>query len=53
MNQASVKKGINAIAKVDADVAKALKTLAYPAPRVRPAGFETFFNDHCQPTNFD
>ena len=43
MNENTIKQGLNAIALVDEDVAKALPTFGYPQPRIRPAGIETFF----------
>lgn len=41
MNRAIIKKGLNAIASNDKEVKKALKQIGYPAPRIRPAGFDT------------
>ena len=41
MNRAVIKKGLDTIAANDKDVKKALRQLDYPAPRIRPAGFET------------
>ena len=43
MNESTIKQGLDAIALVDEDVAKALPTFGYPQPRIRPAGIETFF----------
>ena len=39
-----LKRHLDAIASRDADVAAGLEAVGYPAPRVRPAGFETFLN---------
>lgn len=44
MNKAVIKKGMAALASVDSDVASALDQLGFPAPRIRPAGFETFLS---------
>lgn len=44
MNKQLIKQDLNDIAKHDSDVEKALKKLGYPAPRIRPCGFETFFS---------
>lgn len=44
MNEETIKQGLDDIATRDADVAKAIKQLGYPEPRIRPKGFETFFN---------
>ena len=44
MNDAHIKKSLHAIAKLDDDVAQALDQFGYPAPRIRPAGFETSLN---------
>jgi len=44
MNKAHIKKALQGIAGIDEDVAKALKIVSYPEPRLRPAGFETFLN---------
>ncbi len=40
----AIKTGLNAIAKVDADLAMALKEYGYPEPRVRPKGFSALFS---------
>jgi DNA-3-methyladenine glycosylase II len=37
-----LRRHIDAIAREDADVARALDQVGYPLPRCRPAGFETF-----------
>ena len=39
-----LKRHIDALAKIDPDVAAAVKEVGYPLPRVRPAGFETFLS---------
>ena len=44
MNHELIKQGLDDISSRDKDVAEALKTFGYPAPRLRPQGFETFFN---------
>lgn len=44
MNQTIIKQGLDEIASKDKDVAKGLKLVGYPAPRVRPVGFETLFS---------
>lgn len=44
MNQQKIIDDLNEIAKVDDDVKKALPVFGYPAPRIRPAGFETFLS---------
>jgi len=44
MNQASIKRGINHIAKNDADIKQAVEQYGYPQPRIQPAGFETLLN---------
>ena len=44
MNQEIIKQGLDDISSRDNDVAEALKEFGYPAPRLRPAGFETFFS---------
>jgi DNA-3-methyladenine glycosylase II len=44
MNQAALKRSINAIAAIDTDIEQALAIVGYPAPRNRPAGFETLVN---------
>lgn len=44
MNEEIIKQGLDDIATRDADVAKAIRQLGYPEPRIRPKGFETFFN---------
>lgn len=44
MNQAQLNSDINQIAKLDKDVKDVLGTFGYPAPRVRPQGFDTFLS---------
>ncbi len=44
MDEKIIKQGLDAIALVDKDVAKALPVFGYPPPRIRPVGIETFFS---------
>ncbi len=44
MNQSSINRALNQIAKNDAELALALKTYGYPKPRTAPAGFKTLVN---------
>ena len=44
MNNETIKQGLDAIALVDKDVAKALPAFGYPEPRIRATGIETFFS---------
>lgn len=44
MSGINIDQGINYLCNIDADVAKAITLIGPPAPRVRPAGFETFLN---------
>ena len=44
MNQKQIKKDIDSIARIDADVETALQTIGYPKPRIRPQGFETLLS---------
>ena len=44
MEQEQVINDINNIARVDAEVARALGAIGYPRPRIRAQGFETFFS---------
>ena len=44
MDQEIIKQGLDEISSRDKDVAEALKTFGYPEPRIRTAGFETFFS---------
>ena len=41
MKKAAIKQDLDAIANVDQDLAAALEEFGYPAPRIRPPGFET------------
>ena len=41
MKKAVIKRDLDAIAMVDDDLALALEEFGYPAPRIRPPGFET------------
>ena len=43
-NKTMITKGLDYIASVDNDVANALESYGYPAPRIRPKGIETFFS---------
>jgi len=38
-----IKRGMEALVEVDQDVADAVVQIGFPAPRLRPAGFETLF----------
>ena len=42
MDQAKIKRHLNALAKLDPDLQRGLKIVRYPAPRIRVQGFETF-----------
>lgn len=44
MNNRQIKKGMTELAGRDAHLADAIEQVGLPAPRVRPAGFETFFS---------
>ncbi|MGI9286347.1 MAG: DNA-3-methyladenine glycosylase family protein [Pseudomonadales bacterium] len=44
MKKATIKKDLNAIARVDKDLALAIEEFGYPEPRIRPCGFETFLS---------
>lgn len=44
MNKDDIQKALQGIAAIDDDMAKALNDCGYPAPRLRPTGFETFLN---------
>jgi DNA-3-methyladenine glycosylase II len=44
MQQSHIKKSLQALAKIDKDIALGLSQFGYPEPRIRPAGFETFLN---------
>lgn len=41
MNQAKIKRHLDALARRDADLRRGLRQIGYPAPRNRPPGFET------------
>ena len=42
MDQQKIIEHLDCIAEVDGDMGEALQEFGYPAPRIRPAGFETF-----------
>ncbi len=42
MNRARIKNDLDALARRDRDVGRALEHISYPAPRIRKQGFETF-----------
>lgn len=44
MDQAKIKRHLNALAKLDPDLRRGLKLVRYPAPRIRVQGFETFLS---------
>jgi len=44
MNREIIKQGLDDISTRDSDIAEALKIFGYPEPRLRAAGFETFFS---------
>ena len=44
MNETNIKTALDALTRVDSDVASILITTGYPAPRISPAGFESFLN---------
>jgi DNA-3-methyladenine glycosylase II len=44
LDQEQVIKSIDSIARVDAEVARAVGAIGYPQPRIRAQGFETFFS---------
>lgn len=44
MNQAKIKRDLDALAQRDADLRRALKLVRYPAPRIREQGFETLLS---------
>ena len=41
MNQATIKRHLDALARHDSDLRRGLRRIGYPAPRIRPPGFET------------
>ncbi len=44
MDQKQVINDIDNIARIDADVERAVGAIGYPRPRIRAQGFETFFS---------
>ena len=44
MNQATIKRHLNALAELDPDLRRGLELVSYPAPRIRVQGFETFLS---------
>ena len=44
MDQAKIKRHLNALAKLDPDLQRGLKIVRYPVPRIRVQGFETFLS---------
>ncbi|MEH6358606.1 MAG: hypothetical protein V7745_06425 [Pseudomonadales bacterium] len=44
MNEEHIAEGMDYLAGVDLDIAKALKSFGPPSPRLRPSGFETFLS---------
>ncbi|MDH3388463.1 MAG: DNA-3-methyladenine glycosylase 2 family protein [Gammaproteobacteria bacterium] len=44
MNRAKIKRHLDALADLDADVNRALEIVRYPAPRIRAQGFETLLS---------
>ncbi len=44
MNQAKIRRHLDALARLDPDLRLGLKQVRYPPPRIRKQGFETFFN---------
>jgi len=42
VDQAKIKRHLNALAKLDPDLQRGLKIVRYPAPRIRVQAFETF-----------
>ena len=43
MDKRVIKKGMEALVMIDEDVANVVEQVGYPAPRLRPVGFETMF----------
>lgn len=41
LSEGTIRKGLDALATRDSRVAKALETVGYPAPRIRPSGYRT------------
>ena len=44
MNRARIKRDLDALARRDRDVGRALPQISYPAPRIREQGFETLLS---------
>lgn len=44
MNQSTIIRHLDALAKLDPDLQRGLKQVQYPAPRIRKPGFETLLN---------
>ncbi len=44
MDQVTIRAGIDALCRSDQDIARAVKQIGMPAPRIRPAGFEALLN---------
>lgn len=44
MNQSKIKRHLDALAKLDADVGRGLQLVKYPPPRIREQGFETLLS---------
>lgn len=44
MDRRVIRRGMSALAEIDADVAGAVELFGLPAPRLRPAGFEALFS---------
>lgn len=44
MNEQTIVTGIEALSRCDNDVARAIDLIGLPAPRIRPAGFETLLS---------
>ena len=43
MDKRVIKKGMEALVEVDEDLANAVEQVGFPAPRLRPVGFDTMF----------
>ncbi|MDH3760069.1 MAG: DNA-3-methyladenine glycosylase 2 family protein [Gammaproteobacteria bacterium] len=44
MDQSKIKRHLNALANIDADVRRGLQLVLYPPPRIRAQGFEAFLS---------
>ncbi len=44
MDQSTIKRHLDALAKLDPDLQRGLEIVRYPAPRIRVQGFETFLS---------